>query len=425
MTQPCEQISPATAPGSREHYREVRARTEAIAAPLTVEDHVVQSMREASPTKWHLAHTSWFFETFLLARDPRYREFHPRFRWLFNSYYNAVGDQPERIRRGLSRPPLSLVQDYRRHVDGAMLALLESAPPDLRDVVVLGLHHEQQHQELILTDIKHVFGTDPLRPGYRPDLPAPRSHPVALELRPFPGGIHEIGHAGAGFAYDNESPRHEQLLRPYALANRLVTCGEYLEFMADGGYARPELWLSDGWATVKERGWHAPLYWEKDETGWRQLTLRGLEAVDPHLPACHVSFYEADAYARWRGLRLPSEAEWERAALTGSEGASGEGTVYESGPLQPQSAVEASGLRQMVGDVWEWTQSPYVAYPGYHPVAGALGEYNGKFMCNQMVLRGGSCVTPGSHLRLTYRNFFPPDARWQFSGIRLAHDLTD
>jgi ergothioneine biosynthesis protein EgtB len=406
-------------------YTLVRACTEAIAAPLSVEDHVVQSMREASPTKWHLAHTSWFFETFVLAAQPRYREFHPRFRWLFNSYYNAVGEQPERARRGLSRPRLDEVHAYRRHVNEAMTARIESMDRDLREVALLGLHHEQQHQELILTDIKHVFGTDPLRPSYRSDLPSPRSRAIPLEFRDFPGGLHEIGCSGPGFSFDNETPRHQVLLAPFAVANRLVTCGEYLEFMNDGGYRQPDLWLSDGWAAAQEGNWRAPLYWEASGSEWRHLTLRGMEEVDPELPVCHVSFYEADAFARWTSSRLPTEAEWEVACRTAHPGAAREnvGTTLESGIFHPQSPLDGSGVQQMLGEVWEWTQSPYSPYPGYRPLSGALGEYNGKFMCNQMVLRGGSCVTPASHLRVTYRNFFPPSARWQFSGIRLARDI--
>ena len=411
-------LVPAVQAGSSRDYAEVRAATEALAAPLSVEDHVVQSMQEASPTKWHLAHTSWFFETFVLSADSGYREFHPQFRWLFNSYYNAIGEQPERNHRGLSRPSVEEVRAYRRHVDDAMVSRVESLDSELRKVALLGLHHEQQHQELILTDIKHVFGTDPLRPAYRTDLPAPRSRSIPLAFRQFSGGIHEIGHSGGQFAFDNEGPLHQVLLAPFAIANRLVTCGEYLEFMDDGGYRQPDLWLSDGWTAVKEGGWNAPLYWEPSGSGWRQLTLRGLEAVDPNLPVCHVSFYEADAFARWRDSRLPTEAEWEVA----SREAGRQGTLADAGVLQPQAPLESDGIQQMLGDVWEWTQSPYTPYPGYRPLRGALGEYNGKFMCNQMVLRGGSCVTPASHLRPTYRNFFPPASRWQFSGIRLARD---
>ncbi len=411
-------------------YRGVRRATEALAEPLAIEDQVVQTCPEVSPTKWHRAHTSWFFETFLLVPHLQgYRPFHPLFAYLFNSYYNAVGGQHPRSRRGLlSRPTVAEVAAYRRHVDDGMEALLEGADGELlarlAPVLALGRNHEQQHQELLLTDIKHVLGDNPLRPAYRelpPPTPLPGSEPPApppawLEL---PGGVVEIGHAGDGFAFDNEGPRHEELLRPVRLASRLVTAGEYLAFIADGGYRRPELWLSDGWDTVRRRGWTAPLYWEPGEgrDDWFLYTLGGRRELDPLEPVAHVSFYEADAYARWAGARLPLEQEWETAA--GVEAI--EGNFVEDGLLHPRTAA-GEGLLQMYGDLWEWTASPYRPYPGYRPAAGALGEYNAKFMCNQMVLRGGSCATPRDHIRRTYRNFFGPEARWQFTGIRLARE---
>jgi ergothioneine biosynthesis protein EgtB len=409
----------------RDRYLRVRGFTDALSGPLSPEDCLLQSMPDASPTKWHLAHTTWFFETFVLAPLGE-APFDPSFGYLFNSYYNAVGPRHCRPRRGvLSRPALAEVQRYRAHVDGRVLAFLDRSAagerPELAALIALGLQHEQQHQELILTDIKHAFGSSPLRPAYRP-----REHGcTAAGASPLgwvdqAEGVREIGHAGDGFAFDNEGPRHRVFLRGHQLADRLVTCGEYQAFMADGGYARPELWLSDGWAAAQEGGWTAPLYWQKQGDGHAALTLDGLRVVDDAEPVCHVSYYEADAYARWAGARLPTEAEWESAAA----GVVVAGNLAERGVLHPAPAGgAASGApRQLFGDAWEWTGSAYLPYPGFKPWDGALGEYNGKFMSGQMVLRGGSCATPETHIRASYRNFFPPGARWQFSGLRLARD---
>jgi ergothioneine biosynthesis protein EgtB len=381
-------------------------------------------MPDASPPKWHLAHTTWFFETFVLAPAcPDYRPFHPRFAYLFNSYYNALGDRLPRPHRSLlSRPTVEEVFRYRGHVDEHVRRLLHGLRPvtaELRSLLTLGLHHEQQHQELLLTDLQHAFGSNPLRPAYReraPERPAPA---VPRRWVDFPGGLRWIGHEGDDFTYDNEMPRHRVFVEPFLLASRLVTCGEYRAFLEDGGYRRPELWLADGWDARRARGWEAPLYWERQGEAWWHLTLNGLHPVEDAAPVCHVSYYEADAYARWSGARLPTEAEWESAA----QDCPLEGNFLDSDRLHPAalSAPPASELpAQMFGDVWQWTGSPYVPYPGYQPPAGALGEYNGKFMANQMVLRGGSCATPLTHFRRSYRNFFPPDARWQFTGIRLA-----
>jgi ergothioneine biosynthesis protein EgtB len=409
-----------------ERYRDVRRCTEELCAGLEVDDFGVQSMPDASPTKWHLAHTSWFFETFVLAASiPDYRPFHPRFGYLFNSYYNAVGERQPRDRRGvLSRPTVREVFAYRAQVDQQMAGLLDGATNELlgriETTVELGLHHEQQHQELMLTDIKHVFASNPLRPVYRERPPSSGGPAGPLCWKPFPPGVRCIGHGGAGFAFDNESPLHRVYVEGFQLASRPATNGDYLAFIEDGGYARPELWLSDGWIVSGRDGWTAPLYWERQDGRWRQMTLAGMVPVDEAEPVCHLSYYEADAFARWNGARLPTEAEWEvAAALT-----VGLGSFLEDGQLHPRPLLpgEEGELGRMLGDVWEWTASPYVAYPGYRPAAGALGEYNGKFMCNQLVLRGGSCVTPVSHIRRTYRNFFPPEARWQFSGVRLAKD---
>jgi ergothioneine biosynthesis protein EgtB len=406
-------------------YSEVRATTVRLAAPLSAEDQMLQSMPEASPAKWHLAHTTWFFETFLLTPHARnYRPFDDRFRQLFNSYYKQVGGHPYRGARGLmSRPSLDEVHAYRRGVDEAMLALIERADDPVLALVELGLNHEQQHQELILTDIKHALWSSPMRPAYRAQ-PAQVGDPCptrSCNWEEFHGGIHKIGHAGQGFAFDNEGPRHEVLLRPFRCASHAVTSGEWLEFMADGGYRRPELWLSDGWDAVCAQHWEAPLYWERRDDDWRQYTMSGTRHVEHSEPVCHVSYYEADAYARWAGARLPLEEEWEIAA----EGNPSRGTMLEDEVFHPRRtrvADPSHTLLQVFGDIWEWTASPYVAYPGFRAAAGALGEYNGKFMCNQFVLRGGSCATPSGHIRATYRNFFPPQARWQFSGVRLASD---
>ncbi len=406
-------------------YPRVRARSESLREPLSAEDCAAQSMPDASPVKWHLAHTSWFFETFVLAGSvPDYRPFHPAFEFLFNSYYNAVGRQFDRPRRGmLTRPPLDEVLAYRDHVDRHvqdLLAVRPDLPPALLAIVELGLHHEQQHQELILTDVKHLLWQNPLRPAYRAAAPPPRAEAAPLGWHTYGEGLYEIGHAGPGFAFDNETPRHRIFLESFELASRPATAGEYRAFVEDGGYRRPELWLSDGFAAVAERGWESPLYWERRDGEWLQLTLSGLHPVREEEPVTHVSYYEADAFARWAGARLPREAEWELAAADQPV----RGNFAESGGLHPRCAPAAgTGPQQLFGDVWEWTQSPYGAYPGYRPPAGALGEYNGKFMCNQLTLRGGSCATPEGHVRASYRNFFFPDARWQFSGIRLARDL--
>jgi ergothioneine biosynthesis protein EgtB len=403
-----------------DRYRVVRQATERLCDPLSPEDCQVQSMDDASPAKWHLAHTSWFFETFVLVPWMQgYQLFHPEFRVLFNSYYQTVGQQHPRPQRGLlSRPRLDEVLAYRAHVDAQMLALLETHTIDA-GIVELGLQHEQQHQELILTDIKHLLSCNPLRPAYR-DCPLPSGVGTApLRWQAFDEGVRWIGHDGHGFAFDNESPRHRVFVEAFELATRLVTNGEFLAFVDDGGYRRPELWLSDGWNVLQARAWCAPLYWHLHDAMWEVTTLSGTSALNADEPVCHVSFYEADAFARWAGARLPREAEWEIAAADSAV----DGNFVENGLLHPAPArTDAAGLTQLFGDVWEWTQSSYSPYPGYQPPAGALGEYNGKFMCNQLVLRGGSCATPRDHVRATYRNFFPPDARWQFSGIRLARD---
>jgi len=383
-------------PHDLQSFRAVRSATERLAAPLSAEDQTVQSMPDASPTKWHLAHTTWFFETFVLQTHRRgYLVFDPAYEYLFNSYYEAVGPRHPRPQRGLiTRPGVEEILAYRRHVTTAMLEMLNDgdAPHDL---VELGLHHEQQHQELILMDIKHALSLNPLRPAYRAARRAGVQALPAIGWQEFEGGLVETGHDGQGFAFDNEAPRHRSWLDAFALALRPVNCGEYLEFIEDGGYRRPGFWLSAGWECVTQRGWQAPLYWENRDGAWHVFTLSGLEPLDASRPVCHVSAFEAAAFAKWSGKRLPREAEWEIAA----------GAVHGT------------------GEVWEWTASPYVAYPGYREAAGAIGEYNGKFMASQMVLRGGCAATPPGHVRPTYRNFFPPDARWMFGGIRLAEDL--
>ncbi len=408
-----------------DRYSQVRRFSETLREPLSVEDCVVQSMPDVSPTRWHLAHTTWFFETFVLGRRSGYRPYHPQFNYLFNSYYNAVGAQFPRPRRGLlSRPGLQEIADYRHAVDEEMTRVLtgESLPDELLAVVELGLNHEQQHQELILTDIKHVLSCNPLLPVYREGaIPAPRDCPPPSWLD-FDEGLHSIGHEGGGFAFDNELPRHREFLEAFQIAGRPVVCGEFIEFIEDGGYRRPELWLSAGWAQVQAESWEAPLYWMRRDGGWHVFTLAGLCPLEPAQPVCHVSYFEADAYATWAGARLPTEAEWEVASRSGSsEGDFVDRLLADGLAIHPngRAAVSTSPAR-MLGDVWEWTSSPYTAYPGYKPPEGAFGEYNGKFMCNQYVLRGGSCATPQSHIRPTYRNFFPPDARWQFTGFRLA-----
>jgi len=406
-------------------FLRTRRATEALAAGLLPEDQTIQSMPDVSPTKWHLAHTAWFFETFLLMPYlAGYRAFHPSFGFLFNSYYKTVGPHHARPRRGLlSRPGVAEIGAYREAVTESMLKLIAGAGTKpwtaIAPLLELGINHEQQHQELILMDIKHVFSVNPLRPVYKARGESAPSRAGALEWVAFPGGLVEIGDGGNGFAFDNERPRHKVWLEPFRLATRLSTCGEYAAFIEDGGYRRPELWLSDGWAAVESEGWQAPLYWERDRAGWSVFTLSGLRPLDPAEPVCHVSHYEADAFARWAGRRLPTEAEWEIAAGSVALG----GNLADRGVFHPLPAPGLGGaLEQMIGDVWEWTSSAYSAYPGYRPPAGAVGEYNGKFMSGQMVLRGGAAVTPADHIRATYRNFFPPAARWAFSGIRLAGD---
>jgi len=405
-----------------ERYRCIRQTSLGCCASLSVEDHSLQAMPDASPAKWHLAHTTWFFETFLLTEHlPGYKGFDPAFRSLFNSYYNAVGDRPLRaLRHILSRPTLDEVYAYRAHVDEAMAQLLgRELPSEVLDLVELGLNHEQQHQELILTDVKYGLAANPLRPAYCEgrDGGEPRLDAPAMRWQSFPEGVYSIGFDGEGFAFDNERPRHSVYSAPFRLASRLVTNGEYMEFMRDNGCGTAALWLSDGWDCVRANQWIAPLYWEMRDGQWWHYTMDGMRPVQDEEPVCHVSYYEADAFARWAGVRLATEFEWEVA----SQVCAVEGNFLDGESLYPQVAPENASLTQMFGDVWEWTASAYLAYPGYQPAAGAVGEYNGKFMCNQMVLRGGSCATPQSHMRRTYRNFFPPHARWQFMGIRLAN----
>ena len=375
-------------------YAAVRRQSEALAALLTAEDQNLQSMPDTSPTKWHLAHTTWFFEAVVLAKfQPDYRAFDPAYAYLFNSYYEGLGPRHPRPQRGmLSRPPLEQILEYRLQVDEAMARLIEERAADVSELVTLGLHHEQQHQELILTDILHAFSCNPLLPAYAPRSADKTSPAAPAHWIGHPGGIVEIGHAGPGFAFDNETPRHPVLLRPFRIASRPVSNGEYLKFIEDGGYRRPEFWLSDGWAFVQRGQLNGPLYWLSERDGWRAFSLHGPHALEEHGPVAHVSFYEAAAYAAWAGARLPTEFEWEASSPPGQ------------------------------GLVWEWTRSSYDPYPGYRPFEGEVAEYNGKFMSGQIVLRGGSIATPRGHSRTTYRNFFPPSARWQFSGIRLAGD---
>jgi ergothioneine biosynthesis protein EgtB len=406
-----------------ERYKLVRTATEGLAEPLSPEDQLIQSMPDASPVKWHLAHTSWFFETFVLAGLPGQRPPRPDYALVFNSYYEGVGPRIARDRRGmLSRPSLADIRAYRSEIDERVIGLLEAGDlPSVRlPLVELGLAHEEQHQELILTDVKHALHANPLRPIYKEAAPVRAAAP-ALDWSSFDEQIVWVGATGpeSGFSFDNEQPRHRALIQAFQIAGRLATAGEYLAFMADGGYRRPELWLSDGWAAVRAGGWSAPLYWGEQGGAWQVYTLTGLRAVDPGEPVCHLSYYEADAFARWADARLPTEFEWEIAC--GQRGA--DGALLESGALHPRAAEQGGiGPNQMFGDAWEWTQSAYAAYPGFRPAPGAVGEYNGKFMSGQMVLRGGSCATPGRHIRSSYRNFFPPGARWQFSGVRLARD---
>ncbi|MDB6045104.1 MAG: hypothetical protein JWM63_3655 [Gammaproteobacteria bacterium] len=416
------------APRLAERYRQVRTATAALCAPLSAEDFVVQSMPDASPAKWHLAHTTWFWEEFVLQHAADRYEFHDKaFRYLFNSYYNTVGPMHSRPSRGLlSRPTVSEVMAYRTRVDERMATLLSGGriSDALARVVTLGLNHEQQHQELLLTDLKHLFSCNPLLPAYIQHAPAaPRAAPT-LSYRTFDGGLVEIGHSGADFCFDNELPRHRVYVASFHIATRAVTNSEFLEFVRDGGYETAAHWLSDGWATVQREGWARPIYWTQSLD--REFSLTGLRELNPHAPVCHVSCYEADAFARWANARLPTEFEWEIAAAAAPQA----GNFVENQHWHPLPAAHPAPasdaglppLLQMFGDVWEWTQSAYAPYPGYRPVSGALGEYNGKFMVNQLVLRGGSCATPRSHIRSTYRNFFNPAARWQFSGVRLARD---
>ena len=425
--QVAEQATPS------QQFCSVRQQSLELCAPLTAEDMMVQSCPEASPAKWHLAHTTWFFETFILREFlPGYREFHPDFLWLLNSYYNSISEHPEKkLRASFSRPGLEAILKYRQHVEAAMDRLFEAGMPlEAQERLVLGLNHEQQHTELLATDIKHAFWTNPLHPAYLDDPLPISAESTPMRWAEFAGGIHEVGYDGDGFAFDNETPRHKQYVEPFQLASRPVTCAEFLDFINCGGYERPELWLSEGWDAVQREHWRAPLYWHREQSGeWTIFTMRGRMAMSDlaATPVCHVSYFEADAFANWAGKRLPTEAEWEIAASRQPV----EGNLLEGRRFHP-AACEFStsdagkgkpipaGLNQMFGDVWEWTRSPYIGYPGYRPLPGALGEYNGKFMVNQMVLRGGSVVTPASHIRATYRNFFPAPTRWQFSGIRLA-----
>lgn len=412
-------------------FRRVRALTEALASPLSAEDQVVQSMPDVSPTKWHRAHTTWFFETFVLSPElAGYRSPEPAYAYLFNSYYEQVGDRHPRPERGLiSRPTVEEVGDYRCHVDTAMEEIIATATDEVFDrvsgVIDVGCHHEQQHQELLLMDIKHVLSCNPLDPRYdvRPPAAETTTRDRAVDdatFIDFEGGLVDIGNGGDGFSFDNETPRHTVLLAPYRVANRLVTAGEWRAFIDDGGYSRPELWLSDGWAAVQSQGWDAPLYWQRDD-GWSVFTLEGRRPVVDSEPVVHVSHYEADAYARWAGARLPTEFEWEHAAGSTQARADASDAADEL-HLHPTRAERSRDLLQLSTEVWQWTASAYLPYPRFLPAPGALGEYNGKFMSNQMVLRGGACITPPGHVRATYRNFFPPAARWAFSGVRLAAD---
>ena len=427
-------------------YQQVRQFTDSLCEPLEIEDYVVQSMPDASPVKWHLAHTSWFFEALLLREYlAGYRPLDEAYNYLFNSYYNSIGEQFTRACRGLiSRPTVAQVREYRRHVDDCMGALLAGADEDLRrsidPIVEVGLNHEQQHQELLLTDLKHMLSRNPLAPVYRDASPQSETDRDEREVpemlwHGYPEGLVEIGHEGSAFAYDNEGPRHRRFVETFEIASRLVTAGEYQDFIHEGGYERADWWLSDGWATIQTEGWSAPLYWTRKDGSWHEFTLGGLRPVRPGEPVCHLSYYEADAYARWvssriPGVRLPREDEWEIAATSGGSDALlddvCDGNFVDDGVFHTRTLTERQVRTdrpvQMLGDVWEWTSSPYVAYPGYRSPEGALGEYNAKFMSNQLILRGGSCATSRSHIRATYRNFFPAHARWQFSGLRLARD---
>jgi len=426
--------SPEDEEAIQDYYKRVRHDTEHICSPLETEDYGIQTVAEVSPAKWHLAHTSWFFETLLLKPYlDNFKEYHPEYETLFNSYYDTIGIYHPRPERGLlSRPTVKEVYAYRKYVDEQMLLLLsnESHPEKLEILkrTYLGINHEQQHQELMLTDIKHIFAYNPLKPQYQKQLQNTKvsqlrmDQPDKLQWITFDSGLYMTGYEGKTFAYDNESPKHKTYLEKFEIANRLIRNAEYLEFMESGGYTDPDYWLSDAWKMIKNEHWRSPLYWEMKGNTWWYMTLSGMQPVDLNAPVCHVSFYEAAAYARWKNARLPSETEWEVAA----DRCDIEGNFRGTGLLQPQAintADNKESIQQMFGDVWEWTQSPYIAYPGYVQQHGAFGEYNGKFMSSQMVLRGGSCVTPADHIRKTYRNFFYPHERWQFMGIRLARDV--
>ena len=414
-----------------ERFARVRAASQALAGPLSPEDCMIQSMEAASPVKWNLAHTSWFFETFVLTPyAPDYAGFHPDFGYLFNSYYNQIGEMHPRPKRGLvSRPSLETVWSYRAHVNEALTQFLEGASEDVLEkaapLVVLGCAHEEQHQELLLTDLLHALYENPLLPAVYEDASAGLGGPAPqMTWRRMEGGVCDIGWSGDGFAFDNEGPRHKVYLHPFELANRPVTNADYIAFIEDGGYENPVHWLADAWELIRQENWNAPLYWRKTDKGWAQYSLFGELPINPHAPVCHVSSYEAAAYANWAGARLPTEFEWEAAASLFPV----EGRFLENGfPRSPISAPTPEKgddrLLQLYGDVWEWTASAYAPYPGYAPPPGAVGEYNGKFMSGQMVLKGGSCATPAGHIRSSYRNFFPPAARWQFSGFRLARDI--
>ncbi|MCU7905857.1 MAG: ergothioneine biosynthesis protein EgtB [Candidatus Thiodiazotropha sp. (ex Epidulcina cf. delphinae)] len=402
-------------------FNRVRRYTEALCSPLSADDYQIQSIVQTSPPKWHIAHVTWFFETFVLPHfDSGYKPFHPRFDFLFNSYYYTHGVMHPRSNRGLlSRPTVEEVYRYRDHVDDSVRQLMESVDEAewqaLAFRVILGLNHEEQHQELLLMDTKHNFSINPLRPAYRDDLQIPQGETRPIRWQDRTGGIRQVGHHSAAFAYDNETPRHDVLLHDHRLADRLITNGEYSGFIEEGGYDNPALWLSDGWALLQREGWRHPIYWQQLDDTWMQFTLGGMRRLNPHEPVCHLSFYEADAYARWTGKRLPLESELE--SLLSEQPVTG--NFADSDLLHPAPAGEEA---QWYGDLWAWTGSPYVAYPGFRPPAGSMGEYNGKFMSNQMVLKGGCCVTPYGHTRASYRNFFYPDERWAFTGLRLAED---
>jgi ergothioneine biosynthesis protein EgtB len=409
-------------------YQQVRNQTEALCKSLVVEDYVIQSIDDVSPPKWHLAHTTWFFETFILIPHKSYKPYNPVFHHLFNSYYQSIGSPYPRVRRGiLSRPTVEQIYQYRHHVDAQLTTHIQHLSAEsmnsILPTLILGLNHEQQHQELLLMDVKHNFSLDPSFPVYHEPHSTKMNAPIPMEFQIVNGGIVEIGHLNNEFCFDNELPRHEIILKPYTIANRLVTNAEYLEFIQAGGYEKPDWWLSDGWDCVQRNQWQAPLYWQHDHDKWSIFTLSGIQELNAAEPVSHISYYEADAYARWKNKRLPSEAEWENFVATKNIRTS-DGNFMEKNFFHPIAIDKKSNQhQQFFGDLWEWTASAYLPYPGYKALEGALGEYNGKFMSNQFVLRGGSCVTPKSHIRASYRNFFQPDKRWQFSGIRLAETL--